>query len=144
MKKETLIAIILGLLFGGIMAVFISYKSKDIELAKNDVIAQPTEKVSSPNSFLTNFQILELTEPADKTIVETNTIRFKGITAKDSLIVIQSPIKDLVYNNKQEKFDLEFPLALGENSIKIVVYPKKKQLRSQEKYIKVYYIDSEL
>ena len=144
MKKETMVAIFLGLLFGGVVAVFISFKSKDIELAKNKVIAPPPDKTSSPNPSGIEQQSLELTEPADRAIVENNTVRLKGTALKDSLIVVQSPIKDLIINNKQEKFDLEFPLALGENSIKIVVYPKEKQFRPQEKFIKVYFIDSEL
>lgn len=143
MKKETIVAIFLGLLFGGVVAVFISFKSKEIELTKNKVIAPPKEKVS-PDFIGIELQSLELTEPADRTIFENNTIHLKGTAAKDSLIVVQSPIKDLVVSNKQEKFDLEFPLALGENSIKIVVYPKEKQFRPQEKSIKVYFIDSEL
>ncbi|MEK7110222.1 MAG: hypothetical protein AAB876_03295 [Patescibacteria group bacterium] len=144
MKKETLIAIFLGLLFGGVMAIFISFKSKDIELAKNKVIAPPKENVLSPNLTGSEIQSLELSEPANNAIFEKDIIRFKGIAAKDSLIIIQSPIKDLIIKNTQGKFDLEFPLALGENSIKIVVYPKEKQFRPQEKFIKVYYIDSEL
>jgi hypothetical protein len=144
MKKETLVAIFLGLLFGVVLAIFISFKSKDIELAKNKVISPPKEKASSPNSSGAELQPLDLTEPADRAIFQNNTIHLKGTAAKDSLIVIQSPIKDLVVSNKQEKFDLEFPLALGENSIKIVVYPKEKQFRPQEKFIKVYFIDSEL
>jgi len=144
MKKETLVAIFLGLLFGGIVAVAISFKSKEIELAKNKIIAPPKEKIVSPNLSGTELQPLELTEPADKAIFENNTVHLKGRAAKGSLIVVQSPIKDLIISNKQEKFDLEFPLALGENSIKIVVYPKEKQFRPQEKSIKVYFIDSEL
>jgi len=144
MKKETMVAIFLGLLFGGVVAVFISFKSKDIELAKNKVIAPPPDKVSSPNSSEIELRSLELTEPADRAIVENNTVRLKGTALKDSLIVIQSPIKNLIVSNKQEKFDLEFPLALGENSIKIVVYPKEKQFRPQEKFMKIYFIDSEL
>lgn len=144
MKKETMVAIFLGLLFGGVVAVFISFKSKDIELAKNKVIAPPPNKVSSPNSSGMKLLSLELTEPADRAIVENNTVRLKGTALKDSLIVIQSPIKNLIVSNKQEKFDLEFPLALGENSIKIVVYPKEKQFRPQEKFMKIYFIDSEL
>jgi len=144
MKKETLVAIFLGLLFGGIVAVFISLKSKEIELSTNKVIAPPKEKVSSANSNGIEMQPLELSEPADNAIFDKDTIRFKGTAAKDSLIIIQSPIKDLVVKNAQEKFDLEFPLALGENSIKIVVYPKEKQFRPQEKFIKIYFIDSEL
>ncbi len=144
MKKETVFAIFLGLLFGGLVAVLISFKSKDIELAKSKVIAPPPDKVPSPNSSGIEPQPFELMEPADRSIVENNTIHLKGTTAKDSLIIVQSPIKDLIISNKQEEFDLEFPLALGENSIKIVVYPKEKQFRPQEKFIKVYFIDSEL
>ncbi|MFA5769930.1 MAG: hypothetical protein WC894_00355 [Patescibacteria group bacterium] len=144
MKKETLIAVFLGLLFGGIVAVFISLKSKEIELSTNKVIAPPKENVSVPNLTGIKMESLELSEPANNAIFEKNTIHFKGTAAKDSLIIIQSPIKDLVVKNIQGKFDLEFPLALGENSIKMVVYPKEKQFRPQEKFIKIYYIDSEL
>lgn len=144
MKKETIIAIFLGLLFGGIIAIFISLKSKDIELSTNKVIAPPKENISVPNLTGTEIQSLELSEPANNAIFEKDIIRFKGTAAKDSLIIIQSPIKDLIVKNTQGKFDLEFPLALGENSIKIVVYPKEKQFRPQEKFMKVYYIDSEL
>jgi hypothetical protein len=144
MKKETIVAIFFGLLFGGIVAVFISLKSKDIELAKNKVIAPPKEKILSPNLTGVEMPPLELSEPSDRAIFEKNIIRFKGTAIKDSLIIIQSPIKDLAFKNTQGKFDLEFPLALGENSIKMVVYPKEKQFRPQEKFIKVYFIDSEL
>lgn len=144
MKKETITAIILGLIFGGIVAVFISLKSKDIELSKNKVIAPLEEKSTTSSLVGSEMQPLEISEPANNGIVEKSTIHFKGTAAKDSLIVIQSPIKDLAIKNTQGKFDLEFPLALGENSIKIVVYPKEKQFRPQEKYMKVYYIDSEL
>ena len=144
MKKETVIAIFFGLLFGAIVAVFISLKSKDIELSKNKVIAPPKEKIISANLTGIEMQPLVLTEPGNNAIFEKNIIRFKGTVAKGSLIIIQSPIKDLVVKNTQEKFDFEFPLALGENSIKVVVYPKEKQFRPQEKFIKVYFIDSEL
>jgi len=144
MKKETIVAIFLGLLFGGVVAVFISLKSKDIELSTNKVIAPPKENVLSPNLTGTEIQTLELSEPADNAIFDKSIIRIKGTAVKDSLIVIQSPIKDMVFKNTQGKFDKEFPLALGENSIKIVVYPKEKQFKPQEKFIKVYFIDSEL
>lgn len=144
MKKETIIAIIMGLLFGGVVAVFISLKSKDIELSTNKVIAPPKENTQSLNQNGNLIQQLELTNPIDNAIVEENKVHFKGTVTQDSLIVIQSPLKDLVVKNTGKNFDLEFPLALGENSIKIVVYPKEKQLRPQEKFIKIYFIDSEL
>ena len=144
MKKETMIAVLLGLLFGAVLAVIISFKSKEIQLTKNKIIEQPKDKNVSPNSSGSELKPFELTEPADKAIVETNAIHLKGTVEKDSLILIQSPIKDIALRNTGEKFDIEFPLALGENSIKIVVYPKEKQFRPQEKSIRVYFIDSEL
>lgn len=144
MKKETIVAIFFGLLFGAVVAVFISLKSKDIELSTNKVIAPPKDNNLSLNVTGIQIQSLELSEPADNAIFEKDTVHFKGTASKDSLIIIQSPIKDLIVKNTQGKFDLEFPLALGENSIKIVVYPKEKQFRPQEKFIKIYYIDSEL
>lgn len=144
MKKETIIAIILGLLFGGVVAIFISLKSKDIELSKNKVIAPPKENIVSPNLTSTEMQPLDLTEPANNAIFDKDIIRFKGTAVKDSLIIIQSPMKDVTVKNINGKFDIEFPLALGENSIKMVIYPKEKQFRPQEKSIKIYYIDSEL
>jgi len=142
MKKETIIAVFLGLLFGAVVAIFISLKSKDIELSTNKVIAPPKENVLSVNLTGIEMQPLAISEPADRAIFEKNIIRFKAIIKMPCSF--QSPIKDLVVKNTQGKFDLEFPLALGENSIKIAVYPKEKQFRPQEKFIKVYYIDSEL
>lgn len=139
-----MVAIILGLFFGSILAVFISLKSKDLELAKNKIIAQPKENLVSPNQSGEEIKLLELSSPSDNAIVSSNTVDLKGSAAKDALIVIQSPIKDLVFVNSTENFDQTFPLALGENSLKIVVYPKEKQFRPQEKFIKIYYIDSEL
>jgi len=144
MKKETIIAIILGLFFGGVVAIFISLKSKDIELSKNKVIAPPKENIVSPNLTSAEMQPLDLTEPANNAIFDKDIIRFKGTAVKDSLIIIQSPMKDVTVKNINGKFDIEFPLALGENSIKMVIYPKEKQFRPQEKSIKIYYIDSEL
>lgn len=143
MKKETVTAIFFGLIFGGIVAVLISLKSKDLELSKNKVISPPKEN-SSSNLVMKEIQPLEIIEPANNAIFEKNTIHFKGTAVKNSLIVIQSPIKDLTVKNTEGKFDLEFPLALGENSIKVVVYPIEKQFRPQEKNMKIYYIDSEL
>jgi hypothetical protein len=144
MKKETSVAIFLGLLFGAILAIFISMESKDLELSKNKVIAPPKEKTVTTNQNAFEMQPLELSEPVDNVIVTTNSIHFKGTAPKDSLIIIQSPLSETIIKNLKSKFDLEFPLAMGENSIKMVVYPKEKQFRPQEKFIKVYFIDSEL
>ncbi len=60
------------------------------------------------------------------------------------MIIIQSPIKDLVFKNDKEQFSTDFPLALGENVIRIGAYPQDKLLRSQEKELRIYYFSEQL
>jgi hypothetical protein len=144
MKKETVIAIIFGLFLGGLLALFLSIKNKEMELAKSKVISSQNKILPSNQLSQLEFQPLEIGEPADRIIVDKPSINIKGKAMKNSLIIVQSPIKDQILTNEKDSFSLDFPLALGENVIKIVAYPKDNQFRSQEKEIKIYYIDSEL
>ncbi len=143
MKKETVTAIIFGIVLGGIVAVFILVKNKQIQLAQNKTI-KPQETMRVPTSSTVNFKPLEITQPQDRGIVNKNTVTIKGSFTKNSLIIIQSPIKDNVFKNDQEDFSVDFPLALGENVIRITAYPSDKQLRTQEKEMRVYYFPDQL
>jgi len=144
MKKETTAAVIFGIFLGGIVAIFILIGGKDV---REDKVITPKDTlkktVISPTSTETpaSFEILG---PKDKVITDKNSISISGKAAKDSLIVIQSPIKDMVFKLEKNDFKVDFPLALGENSIKIMFYPKNQNQRSQEKDLKVYYFDSQL
>lgn len=151
MKKETIIALILGVFFGGVLAFFFVFKSDELNLKNNKVIA-PTIVINKNQNQLkesikenvNNIISLEITEPNNNTIVDTDKIKIKGKATKNSLIVIQSPINDIVFKNEKEDFSIDFPLALGENILKIVVYPTDKQARSQEKELRIYYLKEEL
>ncbi len=142
MKKETVIAIFLGLVFGSLLGFFLITKNKEEEIKKNKTIAPTgllTEKKTSANQKI-NFQPLEITDPNDSSIIDKNLVVLRGKATKNALIVVQSPIKDIVYKNKTENFSLELPLALGENVIKIVVYPEDKTFSIQEKTLHLYFI----
>lgn len=145
MKKETIIAVFLGISFGAILGFFLISKNKEIQINKNKAIA-PTGGVNiqNTNKDAVNFQALEISEPNDSSIVSSNSISIKGKVTRNSLIVVQSPIKDVVYKNDKEDFKMDFPLALGENVIKIVAYPQDKQLNIQEKNLNIYYLKEEL
>jgi len=67
----------------------------------------------------------------------------KGKAAKDSLIVIQSPVQDIIIKNDKEEFSATMSLAIGENVIHISVYPKDQQGKGQEKELRVYYLDEQ-
>jgi hypothetical protein len=144
MKKETTIAILFGIILGGILAVFIIAKNKESQMAKNKTIAPASKLTPAPSVAVLDYQQLEISEPLDGVIVDKNTVKIKGKTDKDALIIIQSQVKDMIFKNTKVDFNVDFPLALGENTIKVVVYPKDSQVRSQEKELKVYYLDEQI
>lgn len=144
MKKETTIAIIFGIIFGGLLAVVIISKNKENQLEKTKTITSTNKISPAISTSKTNIQQLEISEPYDSMITKNSSIKIKGKAEKNSLIIIQSPIKELIITNTELTFSVNFPLALGENIILINVYPKDKQLKSQEKEIKVYYLDEQI
>jgi hypothetical protein len=144
MKKETSIAVIFGIILGVIVAFFVIFQNKENRMNKNKPLnisskITPTTKPSN----LATIVPLQLTEPSDNAITNKNNIKIKGKVNKDSLIIFQSPIKDLIVKNDKEDFSIDFPLALGENVIRITVYPKDKTLSSFQKELKVFYLDEQ-
>lgn len=144
MKKETLIAIAFGIIFGIVFAVFLLTKNKQTQLQKNKTIESIARL--TPAALKTNKEqkLLEVTGPSEGVIVNTNSISIKGTTPKGATVVIQSPIKDLVFKNEEEQFNVTFPLATGENVILITSYLTGEQSRSQEKEVRVYFLDEQL
>lgn len=143
MKKEAIIAIVFGIVLGSILAVFLIAKNKERLLEKNKTIT-PLEKEQASQAKNEGSVQLEITEPGDKSIVYKNSVTIKGSFTKNSLIIIQSPIKDVVFKNDKEQFSVDYPLVLGENVIRIGAYPQDKQLRSQEKEMRIYYFSQQL
>lgn len=145
MKKETLIAVFFGIILGGVVAFLIIVKSKDIQLANNKAIAPKDNNINAVGQPLNvSFQTLEVSSPQDRVIVDKNSITIIGKVEKNSLLVIQSPIKDMVVVADKNDYSIDFPLSLGENAIKITAYPKDQTLKPQEKNLSVYYLDSQL
>ena len=138
MKKETILATVFGVLLGLIVAVILilvlrpSGKER-IERTKSTL----TPKISR-NS---NLMPLEIKEPSDRKISEDNTIKITGKAKKGSLIIIESAVFQEVLINKQESFNIDFPLTRGENLITIRAYVDKTQTVPQIKTLKVYYLN---
>lgn len=139
MKKETLIAIIFGVGLGVILAVIFIMQSKENQLTKAKPINNLSKTVTPKLKMITT-PTLEISEPADNLIVDSNSIAIKGRANKNALIVINSPIKDLVFKNEKEEFKVNFPLALGENVIQLTVYPDDKLGSSINKTLQIYYL----
>lgn len=139
MRKELIVAVVFGVLLGLLVAtgMVIWLRSVDPQKAAQIAGTEISPKAKNRGSI----QPLEISQPADGTIVKDKEVTIKGKASKDGLIVVQSPIKDVIYENKKESFSIDFPLALGENIIAIAVYPKNSRLAPQQKIIKVYYLD---
>lgn len=144
MKKETVIAIFFGVLFGALVALFLLAKNKELQFSRTKTIA-PTEKINKiSKNNVQNQKSLEILEPEDGSVFNSKTVTIKGKADKDALIVIQSPIKDSILKNEKDQFSLSFPIALGENVIKITAYGKDAQSRPQEKELHIYNLDEQL
>jgi len=141
MKKEAIIAIIFGAFLGAFLSFFFIQKSKTGEIEKRKKIV-PTETLALKKKIdNSNFQSLEIVEPENGLIVEKKEINIKLRAPKKSLLVVQSPIKEMTLETSQNDISFTFPLALGENVIRIAVYPKNKTISAQEKEIRVYYLE---
>ncbi len=140
MKKETIIAIILGVIIGGGVAFSLITKTKEKQIEETKTVSNVNQNKPTISIINNNLQTLEITKPPATFISEKKTITIKGKASKNALIVIQSPIKQIVFKNKNKDFSVDFPLVLGENIIKVTVYPKNPQLRIQQKELKVYYL----
>ena len=143
MKKETVIAIMLGIVFGVIVAVVMVVKTKDQQIDKvkpMNTALHITPTISVNN---TQFQPLQITSPETGVIVDKNAVTITGKASKDALIVIQSPIKTMIMKVTSETFSADFPLAFGENVITVSECQKDTQAVAQEKELKIYYLDEQ-
>lgn len=141
MKKETGIAIVLGIFLGVSMAIFLVVRSRTEAINKSKTIMPSVQATPAIIVTNTNSQTLEISEPQDGLIVKANSVKIIGKASKDALLVLQSPIKDMVVNNTKGDFSFDYPLAYGENVIRIVSYPKDRQLRVQERELRIYYLE---
>lgn len=143
MKKETIIAVVLGIGLGVVVAVFLAFKSRQAQIQKTNPLSSELSISPTPPKTSSSVEALEISEPQNGTIVNSNTVTIKGKVAKDSLIIIQSPIKTQVIKNSPEDLNTQFPVALGDNIINIVVYPKDSQVSIKERQLEVYYLDEQ-
>lgn len=139
MKKETLIAIIFGVGLGVVLAVVFIMQSKENQLTKAKPINNLTKTIT-PKVTIVSTPTLEISEPTENLTTDKNSIKIKGKTNKNALVVINSPIKDIVFKNEKEDFSVDFPLVQGENVIQLTVYPDDKTGSSINKTLHVYYL----
>ena len=131
----------MGISLGIVVAFFMISKLKEQQVNNSKSVAQVANITPTVAVVNTQAENLQITQPENQVITNKKLISIKGKANKDALIIIHSPIKNLAFKNSKTEFSEDFPLALGENIIKIAVYPKDPLLRTQEKELRVYYLD---
>lgn len=120
MKKETVIAIILGITLGSVIAIALIFSARTKDINGKKVI---NTKVSPTIVNLTSSTPqFEVTDPKNNTSISKDTLSIKGKTQKDSLIIIQSKNAEKAVNIDTDSFSIDFPLSFGENVLRITNY----------------------
>lgn len=137
MKKETIVAVFLGIATGVVIALFLIINSQNNKGDKKVVSAliSPTVQLST-----TEAMTFSISEPENKFVTDQKTITIKGKAPKNSLVVAHSGSGERIQQLTSDNYELDFPLSLGENSIKVTVYFNKE---TEEKVLTVYYLDNE-
>lgn len=142
MKKETIIAILLGIGFGiGVAAMVVSQtktpeQQKEPKTIETSLNITPTVPVIPEETSAS----LEISAPTAGAIFSKKEIEIIGKAPKGSKIVVISPAKTEVVVTEDEQFTIDFSLAFGENIISVTAYAPD-QVEPVEKTLTVYYLD---
>lgn len=142
MKKETVIAVSFGILLGVIVAVIMIISTQKKQNAKVIPVVQ-NNQITPIATKDAQIATLELSQPENETVTDTETVTIKGKSVKGSLVIVQSPVDSQSIINEKEEFSIDFKLALGENRINVSVYPKDANGAVQEKELIIYSLKEE-
>lgn len=138
MKKETVIAIILGIGLGSVIAVTLIFSTHKTEISEKKVInTKDTPTVINFPSTTSEFTVIE---PLNNTSTTKDTITVKGKAPSNSLVVIQSKTTEKIVKAENNLFSIDMPITLGENSMVITVYT---DTTVNDKTVTVYRISEE-
>ncbi len=138
MKKETGVAISMGIIFGLVFSFVVILNTQ-----KNQTVTQKQQtqkKIVTDAGTGVAIEPLTISSPTDGVVLSTNKASLKGTTEKGSFLVVQTQTKDLTATAENGDFTIDVPLSLGENVIHVSSYPKGTGGKVQEKELKVYYL----
>jgi len=131
MKKELLLAIIIGIVLGfsitgffwakkeGKLSFFSSTKSPSVEQNKKEATPTPTPTIGQKKETL----FLEISEPENEAVVNQEELTIKGKTiANGTVIIIWEEGEDILVADENGEFSSEITLVGGENEIEISAY----------------------
>lgn len=142
MKRETIVAIVFGILLGAGAGLFVLFQTNNSEEAKVIPIEADDKRVVTQAVTASTSQAqLVISTPATGAVVHEDTVQISGKAPLNGLLVFQSQVSEKILKNEKGDFAVEMPLALGENVIQISVYAGSST--PQEQTLRVYYLNDE-
>lgn len=144
MKKESLIAIVLGLSLGLITSMVFLLSNNNAPPKKIEIknLTKPTILIT-PKAIKPQTTTLVFNYPQDNFITNQKDIQIQAEAPVDSLILVQMVNNEKILKNKKAKFTVDLSLNYGANQIMIFAYPKNIQTPLFKK-LTIYYLENKL
>ena len=145
MKTETIIAIILGIVVGGGLAVFLATKvltpmqkaTTVLPITINELEREKDVVVATNSASLVIFSVKSPQTPLK---VTSDKLTLEALVPSGSFVFIQSGIYEKSTPLSNALVKEVIPLAKGENTIEITAYHKTLPFGVQSKQLKIYYL----
>lgn len=139
MRKEVFLAILLGLILGGIITFGFYQANKSTQ---NSTTADTTPSPTPGSEIATDTNLLTINSPKDGAIFSTDSATISGQTnSSDTIIVILTPTRSFVVKpDTNNQFSQNIELDAGGNLIQISAINSLGQ--RQDQYINLAYSSS--
>lgn len=144
-KKEAAIAIFIGLIIGLVITGGILRARKALEKteAKDNSNSPASQKPDSLETQTSQKLFLNITNPTDNSISDTDIISLNGQTLPDTYVaIIAEKSEHLIVPNEVGQFSQDIDLVSGANIIKVTVYTDSGE--KIEKVLNVVYTTAEI
>lgn len=129
MRKEVLVAILIGIILGSAVAFGI-WRANLALLPKKEAVQ--TEQQPGPSLDEQKTSSLIITQPENNTIVSQDKVTIKGAASPNSTVIILTNLKDYVAEtDKDGAFEQEVELEGGPNEILVTSYDEASNETSQ-------------
>lgn len=135
MRKETGIAIFLGILAGVGIGAIVLWQTKQSQQSSSQVLQDAAKPTRAANTQ--ELTPLLISSPEPESVLSQNTVVLKGTAPKDSLLVIQSDTGETATKTTSASFEEEVTLIEGQNTIRFTSYNGKT---IDSRSIVIYYI----
>lgn len=116
MKKESSIAIFLGIILGLIFAVILIQSTKDKQKPIKKIVEKPSIKAPVKSKNIIEFNIVS---PNENFISNKENINIEGTAPEKSMLILISPKSEIAIKTTTTSFNQELKLQEGINNINL-------------------------